>query len=68
MPRRNALALMDMLEDLDENPRRQDMQVTRLQGRAGYRIRSGDYRAIFEYQGDDILVLNAGPRGGVYRR
>lgn len=68
MPRRNALALMDMLEQLDENPRRQDVQVTRLQGRAGYRIRSGDYRAIFEYQGDDILVLNAGPRGGVYRR
>lgn len=68
MPRRNALALMDMLDGLDENPRRQDMQVTRLQGRAGYRIRSGDYRAIFEYQGDDILVLNAGPRGSVYGR
>lgn len=40
--------------------------VKPLKGRPGYRLRVGDYRAIFEMDAGEILVLDAGPRGGIY--
>jgi len=34
----------------------------------GYRFRIGDYRVIFDLEGDDIVVLRVGHRSQVYRR
>lgn len=45
-------------------------KVIHLTNRPGeYRLRVGDYRVVFERQGDHlvILVLKAGHRGDVYR-
>jgi len=41
----------------------------KLSGRDGYRMRVGDWRVIFEKDDDvlSILVLEVGPRGGIYQ-
>ena len=42
--------------------------LTKLQGRDGYRLRVGDWRVIYELQDERLvmLVLDMGPRGDVY--
>jgi mRNA interferase RelE/StbE len=42
-------------------------QVTKLQGRDGYRLRVGDWRVIFTEDGEVLAILEIGPRGGIYR-
>jgi len=34
----------------------------------GYRFRIGDYRVIFDIEGNDIVVLSAGHRKEIYKR
>lgn len=67
MPRRNALALLDALDRLAADPQTTAVQVTKLQGRDGYRIRSGGFRLVFERDATTITALDAGPRGSIYR-
>ena len=42
--------------------------LTKLQGRNGFRLRIGDWRVIYELDGDRLVmvVLAVGPRGGIY--
>jgi mRNA interferase RelE/StbE len=42
--------------------------VTKLQGRDGYRLRVGDWRVIYELHDDrlELWALEVGPRGGIY--
>jgi mRNA interferase RelE/StbE len=40
--------------------------VKTLSGRPGKRLRSGDYRVIFEETETQIRVLAIGPRGDIY--
>jgi len=51
------------------NAQHQDLDVKRLQGRAGHRLRIGKYRAIYEIRGEriEILVIDIGSRGGIYK-
>ncbi len=69
MPRKMAQLIRQKLEQLAENPLARNPNVTRLQGRPGYRLRVGDWRVIYEVEDDRliILVLRIAPRGGVYR-
>jgi mRNA interferase RelE/StbE len=50
------------------DPHAPNNNLTKLQGRDGYRLRVGDWRVIYELQDDDMvmLVLEVGPRGGIY--
>jgi mRNA interferase RelE/StbE len=41
--------------------------VKKLQGRDGYRLRIGDYRAIFEIVNGEVVVLDVGTRGDIYK-
>ena len=45
------------------------LDIKALQGRHGFRMRVGEWRAIYKIDGDRlvILVLDAGPRGDIYR-
>lgn len=69
MPRDDADRLRGKLARLSENPRRQDVDVIRLQRRSGYRLRSGNWRVIFER--DDkrgvINVLRIAVRGEAHK-
>jgi mRNA interferase RelE/StbE len=69
MPRKLAQRLRDKLEHLAKDPYALNPNVTKLQDRPGYRLRVGDWRVIYEIQGQElvILVLKVAPRGEVYR-
>jgi mRNA interferase RelE/StbE len=42
--------------------------VKPLVGKAGlYRLRVGEWRMLFEYDGNNIIVSKIGPRGDVYK-
>ena len=45
------------------------LNIKKLRGRDGYRLRIGGYRAIYEIEGEtiNVLVLDAGPRGDIYK-
>ncbi len=69
MPRPTALLIREKLLQLAVDPHTPNNNVTKLQGREGYRLRVGDWRVIYEIEDDRliILVLDVGPRGGIYR-
>ena len=47
------------------------LDIKKLKGRGGYRLRIGDYRGIYELEGSKIeilvVVFNVGARGDVYK-
>ena len=69
MSRDRAQLIREKLDQLVQDPYVRNLNVTRLQGRSGYRLRIGDWRVIYELEDDRlvILVLKIAPRGGAYR-
>ncbi len=69
VPREMAQRIRRRLDDIVTNPYANHRDVTKLQDRPGFRLRVGDWRVIYEIDGDQliILVLRIGPRGEVYR-
>jgi len=69
MSRNTARLIREKLDQLAEDPYARNPNLTRLQGRPGYRLRVGDWRVIYELEADQlvILVLKIAPRGEVYR-
>ena len=70
MPRKDAGRILAQLDKLAENPDRQDLNIISLTSRPGYRLRVGNYRAIYER--DDIICVVAvekiGHRKDVYEK
>jgi len=56
------------IRDIAANPYASHKNLTKLQGREGYRLRVGNWRVIYELQNDALvmLVLEVGARGGIY--
>ena len=54
---------------LAENPTRRDLDIKPLQGRDGYRLRIGQWRAVYRIERERliILVLDLGSRGDIYK-
>ena len=54
---------------LAEDPGRRDLDIRKLEGREGCRLRIGSWRAIFRVENVRliILVLDVGARGDVYK-
>ena len=69
MPRTTAVLIREKLRQLAADPYAPNNNVKKLQGRDGYRLRVGEWRAIYEIRDEQliILVLDIGPRGGIYR-
>ena len=69
MPREVAQRVQDRLEQIAKDPFDRHPNVTKLQGRDGYRLRIGDWRVIYELDTTNrqLIVLVVGPRGSVYR-
>ena len=69
MSRKTARLIREKLDQLAQDPYARNPNVTKLQGRPGYRLRVGDWRVIYELKDDRlvIMVLKVAPRGGVYR-
>ena len=56
------------IKEVAVDPYAPNNNLTKLQGRDGYRLRIGDWRVIYELQDERLvmLVLDMGPRGDIY--
>jgi len=70
LPADRRLQILQKLQQLTENPDDPSLDVKKLVGREGYRLRVGTYRVLYERYEDCllILVLAVRPRGQAYRR
>lgn len=62
-PKRRAA----IIEKVKAYARGERVDINKLQGEDLYRIRVGQDRVIIDDQGQIVLVIGAGPRGGIYR-
>ena len=69
LPRNVAHRIRSRIEQLAQNPYAPDNNVTKLQGRDGYRLRVGDWRVIYDLNDEQliVLILRIGPRGSIYQ-
>jgi mRNA interferase RelE/StbE len=68
MPKADARRLRDRLEAIAAEPDRQHPNVLPLPGSAGsFRVRQGDWRAIFTIEEGDVIVDRVAHRTEVYR-
>ncbi len=68
MPKRTAQEFFNAFEQIaQENPT--GLDIAKLTGRDGYRLRIGGFRAIYTFERNQllVLVLDAGPRGVIYK-
>lgn len=68
LPRNLQAGIVGKIEQLAANPF-EAINVKKLVGRDGYRLRVGDWRVIYEVHGDRLViyVLAVAPRGGAYK-
>lgn len=68
MPKKRADAFLDSFDLLADDPQRTDLDIKKLKGRPGYRLRIGTYRAIFlmDHVIEIIDVLAIPNRGDAY--
>jgi mRNA interferase RelE/StbE len=67
MPPKDWAGLNQRLERIARDPHASHPDVEPLAGGRGYRVRHGDWRAIYELNGGDVEVIKVGPRGSVYQ-
>lgn len=60
--------IVSKIKEIAKNPYMQNNNVTKLQGRDGYRLRVGDWRVIYELYDNKLimLVIEVDSRGGIY--
>lgn len=62
-PKRKAA----ILSKLEAYARGEKVDIRKMTGMVYYRIRVGQDRVVIDDQGRVILVIDAGPRGGIYK-
>jgi mRNA-degrading endonuclease RelE of RelBE toxin-antitoxin system len=68
MPRADARRLLERLERIAAAPDGRHPSVAALTGASGsYRLRQGDWRAVFSIEGRDVIVDRIAHRREVYR-
>jgi mRNA-degrading endonuclease RelE of RelBE toxin-antitoxin system len=68
VPRRDRERLLEALEVVAAMPDRRFPFVTEMVGQNGvWRLRKGDWRAVFRRRGSDVVVDRIGNRRDVYR-
>ena len=78
-PARNYLArlpikikskIVDKLHEIKENPDDPNLDVDKIKGKSGYRLRVGQYRIIYTRHRDELIieVVKIRSRGDIYKR
>jgi len=67
MPSPTAQTIKSKIEAYAADPASLANNVKALKGRAGIRLRVGDWRVIMDDQGNVLDVLEIGPRGSIYK-
>lgn len=67
--RKLAQTIQAKIESLAVDPYARNPNVTKLQGRDGYRLRVGDWRVIYEIADEHLIihVVRIAARGNVYK-
>ena len=62
--------IVEKLNNLKENPDDPTLDIDRLKGGEGYRLRVGQYRILYSRYEDQLIieVVKIRPRGDIYRR
>jgi mRNA interferase RelE/StbE len=62
--------IVDKLHEIQKNPADATLDVDRLKGESGYRLRVGQYRIIYTRREDQLIieVVKIRPRGDIYKR
>jgi len=68
MQPKTARHILDQMEKVAESPDRRDLDIKKLEGRNGYRLRVGDWRVIYTVGGLVLAIERIGPRGDVYKK
>ena len=68
MPKKITRQFFNAFDKLAES-NEEGLDIKKLSGREGCRLRIGGYRAIYTQNGEQliILILDAGSRGGIYK-
>lgn len=68
MPKREAGQLLDRMKEIASTPDERHPGVIAMQGEplGRFRVRQGDWRAVFRIDGADVLVDRVGHRREVY--
>ncbi|HMD17410.1 MAG TPA: type II toxin-antitoxin system RelE/ParE family toxin [Terriglobales bacterium] len=68
LPVNRQRRIVEKIYEVAADPYARHNNVTKLQGRDGYRLRIGDWRVIYELHDDrlELWALEVGPRGGIY--
>ena len=61
-----APRVMAKVEDYAANPASLANVVTEIVGQDCHRLRVGDFRVLFRETATEVIVLDIGPRGGIY--
>jgi mRNA interferase RelE/StbE len=67
LPRNLAETIEKKIVALVVDPYAPNNNARKLQGRTGYRLRVGDWRVLYDLDGQRLLVLDVKPRGGAYQ-
>ena len=61
--------IVDKLHEIQKNPDDPTFDVDKLKGKAGYRLRVGQYRIIYTRYEDQLVieVVKIRPRGDIYK-
>ncbi len=66
IPRNEADRIRQKIYQYASDPTFLKMNVKKLQGRAGFRLRIGNWRVIFDENGEVLDVLDVDSRGSIY--
>jgi len=68
VPKADRERLRERLEEIAKNPYGSHPDAKRLTGTPGFRVRQGDWRAVYRITGaGDVIVIHVGHRREVYR-
>jgi len=67
IPPKQARRILGKIRLLAEDNSALRANIKPLKGRDGSRLRIGDIRVIYKHDGNRIIILDIGPRGGIYR-
>jgi mRNA interferase RelE/StbE len=68
VPKADQAWIIEALEQVAQNPTVRTPFVTEMVGEPGvWRLRKGDWRAIFVIEGTDVVVTRVGDRREIYR-
>ena len=65
MPKKQALKMKDALENIAQD-NAENLDIKKLQGIEGFRLRIGQYRAVYTIDMVIMNVENIGSRGNIY--